>query len=71
MNILKFNKISLAALLLASMALVMLPGCSSTEEAPPPAEGTAPPPPDDTSGDCNCAEGDFQCKEACMQDLPI
>jgi hypothetical protein len=34
MNILKFNKISLAALLGASMALVMLPGCSSTEETP-------------------------------------
>ena len=32
MKILELNKISLAALLLASMALVMLPGCSSTEE---------------------------------------
>jgi outer membrane protein assembly factor BamE (lipoprotein component of BamABCDE complex) len=42
MNIVKFNKISLAALLLASMALVMLPGCSSTEEAPAPDTGTTP-----------------------------
>ena len=32
MKIFELNKISLAALLLASMALVMLPGCSSTEE---------------------------------------
>ena len=39
MNILKFNKISFAALLLSLMALVMLPGCSSTEEAPPPDGG--------------------------------
>ena len=30
MNILKFNKISFAALLLSLMALVMLPGCSSS-----------------------------------------
>jgi len=70
MNILKLHKNFLATLMLASMALVMLPGCSSTEEAPPPAEGTAPPPAD-TSGDCNCPEGDIQCKEACLQDLPI
>ena len=39
MNMFKLNKISLAALLLASMALVMLPGCSSTEEVPPPTDG--------------------------------
>jgi len=39
MNILKFNEISFAALLLSLMALVMLPGCSSTEEAPPPTGG--------------------------------
>ncbi len=70
MNILKFNKISLAALLLASMALVMLPGCSSTEEAPPPTE-EVPPPTGGSGGDCNCAEGDLQCQEACLQDLPI
>ena len=34
MNIFELRKKSLAALLLASVALVMLPGCSSTEEAP-------------------------------------
>ena len=33
-KIFELNKISLAALLLSSMALVMLPGCSSTEEEP-------------------------------------
>ena len=42
MNIYKLNKISLAALLLASMALVMLPGCSSTEEEPAADTGTTP-----------------------------
>jgi len=34
MNLLELRKKSLTALLLASVALVMLPGCSSTEEAP-------------------------------------
>ena len=34
MNRLELNNISLAALLLSSMALLMLPGCSSTEEEP-------------------------------------
>jgi len=62
MNIVKAHNNFLATLLLALMALFMLPGCSSTEEAPPP---------EDTSGDCNCPEGDLQCKEACVQDLPI
>jgi len=42
MNIFKLNKISLAALLLAPMALVMLPGCSSTEEEPAADTGTTP-----------------------------
>jgi hypothetical protein len=32
MNLLELRKKSLAALLLASVALVMLPGCSTTEE---------------------------------------
>ena len=34
MKILELHKKSLAALLLALMALVMLPGCSTTEEEP-------------------------------------
>jgi hypothetical protein len=34
MDKLELRKKSLAALLLASVSLVMLPGCSSTEEAP-------------------------------------
>ena len=59
MSILEVQKKTLAALLLTSMALVMLPGCSSTEES------------SSTEGDCNCAEGDLQCQEACLQDLPI
>ena len=56
MKILELHKKSLAALLLALMALVMLPACSSTEEE---------------ADDCNCAEGDLQCIERCAQDLPI
>ena len=69
MNISEIRKILLATLL-AFTAVMMLPACSSTEEAPPPEEGAAPPP-TDTSGDCDCPEGDLQCKEACVQDLPI
>ena len=34
MKVLELHKKSLAALLLALMALVMLPGCSTTEEEP-------------------------------------
>ena len=63
MNILKFNEISFAALLLSLMALVMLPGCSSTEEAPPP--GEVPPPGGDT--DMTCDEGDT--REECVDDI--
>ena len=60
MNILELSKKSLFILLLSLMALVMLPGCSSTEE-----ESSS------TEENCNCAEGDLQCQEACLQDLPI
>jgi hypothetical protein len=62
MKMLKFNKISLAALLMASMALVMLPGCSSTEETP--ATGG------DSGGsydECIAGCADFDCKEMCAQ----
>ena len=60
MNIFKLNKISLAALLLASMALVMLPGCSSTEES----SGTG-----GTYDECvaGCAAGDVDCREVCAR----
>ena len=58
MNMLKFNKISLAALLLGSMALVMLPGCSSTEETPPPTADEPPP---------NGSETDIPCEIDMMQ----
>ena len=47
MKVLELHKKSLAALLLALMALVMLTGCSTTEEE------TAPPP-----EDSRCMEGD-------------
>ena len=60
MKIFELRKKSLTALLLASMALVMLPGCSSTEEAPPPT-GDVPPPGGD---DLNCDEGDT--REECV-----
>jgi len=69
MSILKLNKISLAALLLASMALVMLPACSTTEEAPPPDSGG------DTStyDECiaACESGDLDCRELCVINAPI
>ena len=47
MKVLELHKKSLAALLLALMAMVMLTGCSTTEEE------TAPPP-----EDSRCMEGD-------------
>ena len=47
MKILELHKKSLAALLLSLMALVMLPGCSTTEEE-------ATPPPEES----RCMEGD-------------
>ena len=68
MKVLELHKKSLAALLLALMALVMLPACSTTEETPPPAESGG-----DTStyDECIAACGDQQCKEGCIQDIPI
>jgi hypothetical protein len=57
MNLLELRKKSLAALLLASVALVMLPGCSTTEETPATDTGT------DTG---SLHEQDVEsCKEAC------
>ncbi len=35
MNLFELSRKSLIVMLLSMMALVMLPGCSSTEEAPP------------------------------------
>jgi hypothetical protein len=63
MNILELRKLVIATLLTFA-AIIMLPACSSTEEAPPPEESG------DTSS-CDCPEGDLQCQEACLQDLPI
>jgi len=64
MNILKFNKISFASLLLALMALVMLPACSSTEES----SSTG-----GTYDECiaACGDGDIDCREKCVVDAPI
>jgi len=53
MNIIKAHKNLFATLMLALMALIMLPACSSTEE----------------SSDCNCAEGDVQCLDRCEQNI--
>ena len=56
MNIIKAHKNLFATLmmaLMALMALIMLPACSSTEE----------------SSDCNCAEGDVQCLDRCEQNI--
>ena len=61
MIIFELSKKSLLVSLLSLMALVMLPGCSSTEEAPPPTTETTPPPGGD---DLNCDEGDT--REECV-----
>ena len=68
MNIFELSKKSLIVLLLSLMALVMLSACSTTEETPPPAESGG-----DTGTYDECVEacGDMQCKEACIQDVPI
>ena len=68
MSILDLHKKSLVVLLLSLMALVMLPGCSTTEEAPPPAESGGD---TGTYDECMAACGDQQCKEGCVPDLPI
>jgi len=59
MSILELRKKSLAALLLALMALVMLPGCSSTEES----SGGG------SYDECiaGCAQGDVDCRESCAR----
>ena len=57
LEILNLHKRSLATLLLASMAMLMLAGCSSSDEAAQ----------EDTSGQ-SCIEAcgdDFNCKDAC------
>ena len=69
MNIFELSRKSLIVMLLSLMALVMLPGCSTTEEeAPPPAESGGD---TGTYDECMAACGDLQCQEACVQDLPF
>lgn len=70
MNILELRKIVFAALL-AFAAVIILPACSSTEEAPPPEESAPTSEPTGDTSSCDCPEGDLQCQEACIQDLPI
>jgi len=67
MNILELRKTALAALLVFA-AVMMLPACSSTEESPPPEESGG-----QTLEECQaqCPDGDLQCQERCVQDLPI
>ena len=60
MNIFELRKKTLAALLLAFLAVAILPACSSTEETED--SGSS------SSGDC---EGTPDEVEACLQDLPI
>ena len=62
MKIFELRKKSLTALLLASMALVMLPGCSSTEEAPATGGGSG-----GSYDECIAGCTDFDCKEMCAQ----
>jgi len=76
MNLFELSKKSFFVLLLSLMALVMLPACSSTEETPTTETGTEPPPETGSGGTYDeciaaCGDGDSQCKEACVQDLPI
>ena len=63
MSLLELRKKSLAALLLALMALVMLPGCSTTEETSSSDTGSG----EDTQP-LSCDENDTeqQCKDQIM-----
>jgi len=61
MNLSELRK-SLLATLLALVLAAMLVGCASTSESEPSSE---------TDSDCGCAENDLQCKEECLQELPI
>jgi hypothetical protein len=73
----ELSRKSLIVMLLSMMALVMLPGCSSTEEVPATETGTAPP---TESGDdasdfdaciAACGDGDLDCREMCVIQAPI
>ncbi len=64
MSLLELRKKSLAALLLALMALVMLPGCSTTEEATD--TGTSPTGEDTQPLSCDENDTEQQCKDQIM-----
>ena len=51
--------------LLALVAVSMLPACSTTKETPPPEETGV------DSEPCDCLLGDIECKEKCLLDIPI
>lgn len=57
MGIFELSTPSLATLLLAFMALALLPACSTTDE-----ELTA-------YNLCGCPEGDFDCHETCVREV--
>jgi hypothetical protein len=75
MSIFELSRKSLIVMLLSMMALVMLPGCSSTEEVPATDTGTAPP--TESGGDdvgynecvLACGDGDPSCIAACAAEI--
>jgi hypothetical protein len=75
MNLFELSRKSLIVMLLSMMALVMLPGCSSTEEVPATETGTAPP--TESGGDdvgynecvLSCGDGDPSCVAGCAQEI--
>ena len=57
MGKLGLSKKNYATLLLAFMALVLLPACSTTDEEPT------------TYNPCGCPDGDFDCHETCVREV--
>jgi len=57
MSIFELSKNPLATLLLAFMALAMLPSCSTTEEEPM------------VENPCGCPDGDVDCHETCVREV--
>ncbi len=75
MNHFELSRKSLIVMLLSMMALVMLPGCSSTEEVPATDTGTAPP--TESGGDdvgynqcvLGCGDDNVDCIAACAAEI--
>jgi hypothetical protein len=66
MNIFELRKKSFAALLLASVALVMLPGCSTTEETSSTDTGSSSEGEDTHPLSCDENDTEQQCKDQIM-----